>query len=72
MGQAVSLECDTSDTDRYGRWLRYVYVGETFVNAELVRAGLAYAFTLWPDERHAADFLKCEAEAKQQRRGMWK
>lgn len=72
MGHAVRLERDTSDTDRYGRWLRYVYVGATFVNAELVRAGLAYAFTLWPDEQHAAEFLKYEEDAKQHRRGMWK
>ncbi|HEX3053997.1 MAG TPA: thermonuclease family protein, partial [Aggregatilineaceae bacterium] len=35
-GQTVTLERDVSDTDQYGRLLRYVYVGDTFVNAALV------------------------------------
>jgi micrococcal nuclease len=36
----VHLEQDISDTDRYGRQLRYVYVGDIFVNAELIRRGI--------------------------------
>lgn len=71
LNKSVRLERDTSETDRYGRWLRYVYVGATFVNAELVRAGLATAWALWPDEKYAADLLACEEEAQKQRRGMW-
>jgi len=38
-GKTVTLEKDVSDVDQYGRLLRYVYVGSTFVNAELVRQG---------------------------------
>ncbi len=38
--KTVSLEKDVSETDRYGHLLRYVYVGDVFVNAELVRQGL--------------------------------
>jgi micrococcal nuclease len=39
--QIVHLEQDVSDTDQYGRLLRYVHLAEdgTFVNAELVRLG---------------------------------
>jgi len=40
-GKTVRLEKDISETDQYGRLLRYVYVGDIFVNAELVRQGLA-------------------------------
>jgi endonuclease YncB( thermonuclease family) len=71
-GQSVRLERDTSDTDRYGRWLRYVYVEGVFVNAELVKTGLATALTLWPDEQHAAELIELEAEAKKKQRGIWK
>ena len=71
-GKTVRLLRDTSETDRYGRLLRYVYVGDTFVNAELVKAGLAGVLTLPPNTRHAALFETLEAEARRARRGMWK
>ena len=71
LGQHVRLVRDTNDTDRYGRLLRYVYVGSKFVNAELVRAGLARAFDVWPDVKHAEQFLTLEREARQAQKGMW-
>lgn len=37
LNKPVRLEKDVSETDRYGRLLRYVWVGETFVNDQLVR-----------------------------------
>ncbi|MBN1954431.1 MAG: thermonuclease family protein [Anaerolineae bacterium] len=70
-GRRLRLERDVSDADRYGRLLRYVYVGETMVNAEIVRAGLARAFCVPPDERHAALFERLEREAQRRRRGIW-
>lgn len=45
-GKEMRLEKDVSETDHYGRLLRYVYVGDTFVNAELVSAGLAWSASL--------------------------
>jgi micrococcal nuclease len=70
-GKKVRLEKDVSDTDRYGRQLRYVYVGDTFVNAELVRLGYACARAYPPDIKHQ-DYLKeMENEAKTLSRGMW-
>ncbi|GAF76144.1 unnamed protein product, partial [marine sediment metagenome] len=33
-GREVRLEQDVSETDKYGRLLRYVYVDDIFVNAE--------------------------------------
>ncbi len=47
-GKTVLLEKDVSETDRYGRLLRYVYVGEVFVDAELVRLGYAQAVSYPP------------------------
>jgi len=67
----VRLVKDVSETDRYGRLLRYVYVGETFVNAELVRGGYALVYTVPPDVAHAAEFLALEQEARAAGRGLW-
>ena len=42
-GQRVTLVSDPNDADKdpFGRWLRYVIVGDIFVNYQLVREGLA-------------------------------
>jgi micrococcal nuclease len=44
-GKLVTLEKDVSETDKYGRLLRYVYVDGVFVNGELVRRGYAEALS---------------------------
>lgn len=70
-GKEVRLERDVTETDRYGRLLRYVYVDNIFVNAELVRLGLAQSKAYPPDTRYQ-DFLEeMEAEAREAGRGMW-
>jgi endonuclease YncB( thermonuclease family) len=61
--KTVRLERDTSDTDRYDRPLRYVYVGDTFVNWELVKDGYAEAVLYEPDDRYYQDFLRLESQA---------
>jgi endonuclease YncB( thermonuclease family) len=63
-GKTVTLVKDTSNTDAYGRLLRYVYVGSTFVNAELVRNGWAENAEYPPDTAHAAEFRQLEAQAR--------
>ncbi|NIM05287.1 MAG: hypothetical protein GTN65_06650, partial [Armatimonadetes bacterium] len=51
-GKEVRLERDVSETDRYGRLLRYVYVDDVLVNAELVKKGLAEVRSYPPDTRY--------------------
>ena len=70
-GREVHLERDISETDRYGRLLRYVYVDDIFVNAELVRQGLAQAKAYPPDTKYQGDLEELEAEAREAGRGMW-
>ena len=70
-GKEVRLELDVSETDKYERLLRYVYVGNVLVNAELVRQGLAQAKAYPPDTKYQDYLEKLEAEAKQAGRGMW-
>jgi len=70
-GKEVRLEKDTSEKDRYGRLLRYIYVDDLFVNAELVRLGYARAYPYPPDTYYAELFSQLELEAKQAGRGRW-
>lgn len=67
----VRLELDVSARDRYGRLLAYVWVGDTMVNAELVRRGYAQVMTVPPNVRHQALFLKLQREAREAGRGLW-
>ena len=72
-GSTVYLVQDVSDTDRYDRLLRYIYV-ETdndylFVNEELVDAGWAEAVTYEPDTSFADYFYSLEDDARINGRG---
>jgi micrococcal nuclease len=70
-GQTVTMYRDVSETDRYGRLLRYVYVGDTFVNAELVAEGWAEAVEYPPDTSYA-DYLEgLEDAARAAGLGCW-
>ena len=70
-GKTVRLEKDISETDEYGRLLRYVYIGDTLVNAELVRQGLAWAISYPPDTKYQDYLEELEAEARQDKIGIW-
>jgi micrococcal nuclease len=70
-GKEVRLERDVSETDKYGRLLRYVYVNGILVNAELVRQGLAYARAYPPDTKYQDYLEELETEAREAGRGMW-
>lgn len=71
-GQIVYLEKDVSETDRYGRLLRYVFLANgVFVNAELVRQGYAQVSTYPPDVRYQSLFLEMQREAREAGRGLW-
>ena len=50
----VRLVFGVERRDVYGRLLAYVYLGGRFVNAELVRRGLARTLTIPPNDRFAA------------------
>lgn len=70
-GQSVRLEKDISETDKYGRLLRYVYVGETMINEALVEGGYAHASTYPPDVKYTDVFLAAEKTARETERGLW-
>ena len=70
-GSVVCLEKDISGSDKYGRLLRYVWVGDLLVNAELVRLGCCLPSTYQPDVKHQDDLLKAQKEAREAGRGLW-
>jgi micrococcal nuclease len=72
IGRRVRLELDVQPRDRYGRLLAYVWVGDTMVNAELVRLGYAQVMTVPPNVRYQDLFLKLQREARDAGRGLWR
>jgi micrococcal nuclease len=68
-GKTVTLVKDVSETDQFGRLLRYVYAGNTLVNEQLVRDGWAESVEYPPDTARAADFRQLEQEAAAADRG---
>lgn len=82
--KVLYLELDTSERDRYGRLLAYVYfqdshgdwifAGKAFkqLNVELLRAGWADALTIPPNVKYADSYLQAVREARAKKLGMWK
>ncbi len=70
-GKKVRLEKDVSERDRYGRLLRYVYVGDVFVNEYLVKEGYAKAVSYPPDVKYQDLFRKAERYAREHNKGLW-
>jgi micrococcal nuclease len=71
-GKRVRLELDVQSHDRHRRLLAYVWIGETMINAELVRLGYAQVMTIPPNVRHQALFVRLQREAREARRGLWR
>lgn len=70
-GKIVRLEKDVTDRDKYNRLLRYIYVGDTFINLELVKQGFAYSYSYPPDIKYQDQFVKAQQEAREAKRGLW-
>jgi len=70
-GKRIRMEKDVSETDRYNRLLRYIWVDDIFVNDYLVRQGYAYAYTYPPDVKYADQFVQAQKEAMKNNRGLW-
>jgi len=70
-GNLVKLEKDVSETDKYARLLRYVYLGDVFVNELLVKEGYARSSSYPPDIKYQELFRTAEQEARKNSRGLW-
>jgi endonuclease YncB( thermonuclease family) len=70
-GRVVALVKDVSETDRFESLLRYVLVGNIFVNDELVRQGFAWASNYPPDVACKNAFAALQKTAAQSDIGFW-
>ncbi len=70
-GRQVTLIKDVSETDQYGRLLRYVFVEDVFVNYELVKQGYAAVATFPPDVACSDQFIEAEQLARIEGVGLW-
>lgn len=75
-GKTVYLSKDVSETDKYGRLLRYVFLKNNdgsmlFINDYLVKEGFAKVYTLPPDVKFADKFVQSQKEARENNRGLW-
>src|SRR4030042_1369064 len=71
LNKTVMLESDVSDKDDYKRLLRYVYIGDISVNAELIRIGCAEMRFYPPDTLYRAEYKKLEDNAIRNKFGLW-
>jgi micrococcal nuclease len=69
--RVVRLKYDVQAKDKYGRTLAYVYQGDLFVNAELVKQGYAQVMTIPPNVKYADVFFKLQREARAAGKGLW-
>ena len=75
VGRKVYLQKDQSETDKYGRLVRYVWleapdnpanpdeVADKMVNSLIVEAGYAKAYRYWPDVAYADRFSEAQVRA---------
>lgn len=70
-GKTIKMRKDVSETDRYKRLLRYVWIGDIFVNEYLVREGYAFQATFPPDVANTELFRQAAEEARLKNKGLW-
>lgn len=70
-GKAVVLEKDATSSDNFGRLLRYVFIGDEFVNLKMVEEGYAYAYVVAPNEKYMKELIEAEERARQKQLVIW-
>ncbi len=72
LGKTLRLERDVSETDRYGRLLRYAYLPDgTLVNEKLVLDGFALIATYPPDVKYVDALAAAQQKARESNAGLW-
>lgn len=69
-GGRVSLTYNP-EPDNWGRLHGYVFIGETNINIEMVRAGWSEYSTKGGESEFAKEFKAAEKEAEKEKRGIW-
>ncbi len=69
--KAVAIEYDAYQRDSQGNIQGYVYAGNTFVNAQLLKNGFVLAYIRPPNTRYAGLFIALQNEARKNHQGIW-
>lgn len=71
-GQYIYLEFDVQQTDKYGRFLAYVYLEDgTMYNKELLEKGYAQVATYPPNVKYVEEFEEIQKQARKNNIGFW-
>jgi micrococcal nuclease len=70
-GKTVLLIRDVSEVDVYDRLLRYVIIGDIFVNHEMVSSGNAWQTSYPPDTACDGAFALAQIDATNDQLGIW-
>lgn len=67
-----TVSIDPIDTDRYGRTIALVSVGDLVINRLLVEYGYAWVYDSYCKKSFCAEWKQLEEEARKAKRGLWK
>lgn len=72
LNKQITLFTDplNEDTDDYGRLLRYVYLNEILINAQIIEQGFARHLSYFPIIQNE-NFSELENEAEENNSGLW-
>lgn len=70
-GKQITIEYDVRRKDGNGNLLGYVYAGDAFVNAQLLKNGFGIVYITPPNQKYADLFISLQKEARKNRRGIW-
>ena len=62
---------DLRGLKREARTLAYVWVGDRFVNGEIIRRGVAHAYRWEPNVKYARQFVDLQRRARAEKLGIW-
>ena len=68
-GKTVSVEA--IDTDRYGRTVGVVHIGNTVLNAEILKSGLAWYYEKYCKSSFCGEWQQIESQARSSKIGLW-
>jgi endonuclease YncB( thermonuclease family) len=66
-----AVEIEPFKLDKYGRTVATVWLGNTDVNLEVIKAGYAWVYREYADPKIYPEYYAAEAEAKNKRIGLW-
>ncbi|MEO0106741.1 MAG: thermonuclease family protein [candidate division WOR-3 bacterium] len=71
LNKRVRMRRDVTERDDYNRLLRYVFLDDRFINAEMVRMGFAETRFYPPDTLYKKQLEELEKIAIRNKRGLW-